>query len=408
MSAPMRSFAADAAHAGQMWQRAAATEHSTDRTEHTHGMLPERRIASDGRAYTYAEFMQWYGSHAKKVWERSAAEPLSSEGIRLQCYICHAPPERFCMRCERRVCRLHSIYQPRPMIPMVCVNCAGRAPIPRPGGNDGHDDDHDETCCSFQLCVIDDQDINDDEIPDGMSTCVNATCHDQCSSPVPMSIEEIASQARRLSLPALEAQTAVTELLANQADFVHAPRDATQLLPTSAQSSNTMFIQQHATDTSTFTATEHDTAIATATGLLQCIECERVLCNTEDLAFVWRCNKAECVEVYLMLKPENAVPATFIRSHLTEKQAMASWECECGFKLCNTRAVAVGKAAMTAFKSSSIMLCGERFLGQKSQWTSLYNQPPFNAIEVRSKDTFDGHHSINECHCYRAWQGTRF
>ena len=83
-------------------------------------------------------------------------------------------------------------------------------------------------------------------------------------------------------------------------------------------------------------------------------------------------------------------PATFIRSSVTEKGARASWQCACGFKFGDTRAVAVKKAAMTAFKSSSVMLCGHRFTGRKSKWPSIYNQPPFNAIEVRTRDTFFG------------------
>jgi hypothetical protein len=36
------------------------------------------------------------------------------------------------------------------------------------------------------------------------------------------------------------------------------------------------------------------------------------------------------------------------------------------------------------------MLCGQRFTGRKSQWPSIYNRPPFNAIEVRTRDTFFG------------------
>ena len=94
--------------------------------------------------------------------------------------------------------------------------------------------------------------------------------------------------------------------------------------------------------------------------------------------------------MHLMLKPEKQEPATFIRSLDTEKGAIASWRCKCGFKFGDTRAVAVKKAPMTAFKSSSVMLCGQRFPGKKSQWPSIYNKPPFNAIEVRTRETFFG------------------
>ena len=130
------------------------------------------------------------------------------------------------------------------------------------------------------------------------------------------------------------------------------------------------------------TATEHS--------VMQCVVCERPLCGAEDLAFFWRVNKQGGKEVHLMLKPENEKPATFIRAPTTEKGAMASWQCACGFKFGDTRAVAVRKAAMTAFKSSSVMLCGQRFPSTKSKWPSIYNRPPFNTIEVRTRDTFHG------------------
>ena len=130
------------------------------------------------------------------------------------------------------------------------------------------------------------------------------------------------------------------------------------------------------------TATEHS--------FMQCVECERPLCGTEDLAFFWRANKQGGVEVHLMLKPENQVPATFIRTLVNLDGAIASWKCTCGFKFGSTRAVAGRNAAMTAFKSSSVMLCGQRFPGRKSQWPSIYDRPPFNAIEVRTRDTFFG------------------
>jgi len=123
---------------------------------------------------------------------------------------------------------------------------------------------------------------------------------------------------------------------------------------------------------------------------MQCVVCEHPLCDTEDLAFFWRANKQGGVEVHLMLKPEIQVALTFIRAPVVEKGAMASWQCTCGFKFGDTRAVAVRKAAMTAFKSSSVIMCGQRFTGRKSQWPSIYDRPPFNAIEVRTRDTFFG------------------
>jgi hypothetical protein len=31
------------------------------------------RVAADGAAYTYADFEQWYGAHARQMWEGAAA-----------------------------------------------------------------------------------------------------------------------------------------------------------------------------------------------------------------------------------------------------------------------------------------------------------------------------------------------
>jgi len=214
-----------------------ATEHSDSRTLQSNDVLPERRIAWDGTAYTYTEFVNWYGTHARPLWEGAAA----------------------------------------------------------------------------------------------------ATEHSESST--------IATHA----LPALEPQAAVG---------TERGRDAT----------------------------EHSISRM----ILQCRDCARRLCGTEDLAFFWRANSQGGVEVHLMLKPENKEPATFIRSPVMEKGATASWQCACGFKFGDTRPVGVNKASMTAFKSSSVMLCGQRFTGRKSKWPSIYDQPPFDAIEVRTRDTFFG------------------
>jgi len=124
-------------------------------------------------------------------------------------------------------------------------------------------------------------------------------------------------------------------------------------------------------------------------GLLQCVECQGPLCGTEDLAFFWRYN-GKGTEVHLMLKPENRQPAAFILSPVTEQGAAASWRCACGFKLGDTRAVGVKKNLMTSFKSASVMLCGQRFPGKKSKWPAIYDQRPFNDIEVRTRATFFG------------------
>ena len=86
MSLPDRRVAADGtaytytdfvqwygAHARRMWEGAAATEHSHNSTLQSSDVLPEQRIAADGTAYTYTDFVNWYGMHADQLWERAAA-----------------------------------------------------------------------------------------------------------------------------------------------------------------------------------------------------------------------------------------------------------------------------------------------------------------------------------------------
>ena len=86
MSLPDRRFAADGAaytytdfvqwygaHAGQMWEAAGATEHSRSRTPQSSDGLAARRIAADGTAYTYTDFVDWFGTNAGQLWERAAA-----------------------------------------------------------------------------------------------------------------------------------------------------------------------------------------------------------------------------------------------------------------------------------------------------------------------------------------------
>ena len=94
--------------------------------------------------------------------------------------------------------------------------------------------------------------------------------------------------------------------------------------------------------------------------------------------------------MHLMLKPENPVPAAFKAIEVPEKGALQSWTCACRAKLGDTRPVAVNRAAMTAFKSASVILCGQHFKGKKSKWPAVYNEPPFDRIEVRDRDSFRG------------------
>jgi hypothetical protein len=61
-------------HRGAIIHRgAAATEHSHSRTPQSSDVLAARRIAADGTAYTYTDFVNWYGTCAGELWERAAA-----------------------------------------------------------------------------------------------------------------------------------------------------------------------------------------------------------------------------------------------------------------------------------------------------------------------------------------------
>ena len=120
------------------------------------------------------------------------------------------------------------------------------------------------------------------------------------------------------------------------------------------------------------------------TGSMQCPECNQVLCGTQELAFFKRVNKMQGLEVHLMLKPEiKDMPPDIILMPACEQGAVASWQCTCGHKLGDTRNVGPRKAAMTAFKSSSVKLFGQLHKSKKSQWPRIYAHPPFNGIEVR-------------------------
>ena len=265
----------------------------------------DRRFATDGSAYNYADFVEWYDAHANQMWESAAAtEHSESSPVAIDALPALEQQAAFTTTGKR------------------WLENATEMQAASSGCNDAH-------------------------------TAVQSECG---------------------------------------GDW---PRDATEHSPgekaLSAHASNALVGPQEVHENSLAPMSASLTDNPQATGLLmQCIHCERPLCGTEDLAFFWRANKQGGVEVHLILKPENKMPVTFIRSPTTEKGALASWECACGFKFGDTRAVAVKKAAMTAFKSSSVMLCGQRFPGRKSQWPAIYNQPPFNAIEVRTRDTFLG------------------
>ncbi len=141
-------------------------------------------------------------------------------------------------------------------------------------------------------------------------------------------------------------------------------------------------------------AAEHSLQAPSLT--LQCPACKRVLCQTSDLAFVRRVKQNHGVEVHLMLKPENDILDTFkptADGNTAIRQAPQtgtpkSWSCACGAKLGHTRPATVNRAHMTSFKSADVMLCGHHFTGKKSKWSAVYNTPPFDCIETRTRDTY--------------------
>jgi hypothetical protein len=141
-------------------------------------------------------------------------------------------------------------------------------------------------------------------------------------------------------------------------------------------------------------ATEHarQVLVAPAPALpgLQCPMCKRELCQAHSLCFFRRINPQGGVEVHLMLKPEAPVPPTFVRAPEAEKGATQTWQCACGAKIGDTRPIGPSKAAMTAFKSSSVMLHGQHHTAKKSMRPRIHDSPPFNDIEVRSRDSFHG------------------
>ena len=90
--------------------------------------------------------------------------------------------------------------------------------------------------------------------------------------------------------------------------------------------------------------------------VMQCPACKRVLCQSSDLAFFHRVNKAGRTEVHLMLKPENAVPPTFIAAAARfPSRGLQTWMCVCECVLGDTRPVADRHSVMTAFKPASVM-----------------------------------------------------
>ncbi len=123
---------------------------------------------------------------------------------------------------------------------------------------------------------------------------------------------------------------------------------------------------------------------------LQCPACKRELCQTRELCWFYRRNVQDAVEVHLMLRPEVPMPQTLVRATEAKQGVAQSWQCGCGTEIADSRAVGPRKAMMTAFKSSKVMLYGQRYTGKKSMWPSIYNTLPFNNIQVRTRDTFHG------------------
>ena len=369
--------------------------------------LQDRRFAADGTAYTYLEFVQWYGAHAGQMWVTSEARtrnhtPQSSE-FEDCCSVAAATEhsESFSIAADvlpalepqpaatRRCSTQADFVQTHDVRSWGCRDATRHSALGNPTETQGSSSGSNEPRTAVKTICVNDLSRDATEhspMEDAYSRWVAL----QISMATDERWQENTTEPQASSAACIETCTAV------QSDCVgDQPRDATEHSPWEkalpAHAGNTFCVPQDAHEHALVLMPASSTASPQATGpLLQCVDCERPLCGTEDLAFFWRANKQGGVEVHLMLKPENKEPATFIRSPVTEKGAMTSWQCACGFKFGDTRAVAVRKAAMTAFKSSSVMLCGQRFTGRKSKWPSIYNQPPFNVIEVRTRDTFFG------------------
>ena len=353
--------------------------------------LQDRHLAADGTAYTYLEFVQWYGAHAGQMWVTSEARtrnhtPQSSE-FEDCCSVAAATELSECFSIAADVL---PALEPQPAATR-CRDATEHSALGNPTDTQGSSSGSNEPHTVVKTICVNDLSRDATEhspMEDAYSLIMLRAL--QISMATDERWQENTTEPQASSAACIETCTAV------QSDGVgDQPRDATEHSPWEkalpAHAGNTFFVPQDAHEHALVLMPASSTASPQATGpLLQCVDCERPLCGTEDLAFFWRANKQGGVEVHLMLKPENKEPATFIRSPVTEKGAMTSWQCACGFKFGDTRAVAVGKAAMTAFKSSSVMLCGQRFTGRKSKWPSIYNQPPFNAIEVRTRETFFG------------------
>jgi len=353
--------------------------------------LQDRHLAADGTAYTYLEFVQWYGAHAGQMWVTSEARtrnhtPQSSE-FEDCCSVAAATEhsESFSIAAD-----VLPALEPQPAATR-CRDATEHSALGNPTDTQGSSSGSNEPRTAVKTICVNDLSRDATEhspMEDAYSLIMLRAL--QISMATDERWQENTTEPQASSAACIETCTAV------QSDCVgDQPRDATEHSPWEkalpAHAGNTFFVPQDAHEHALVLMPASSTASPQATGpLLQCVDCERPLCGTEDLAFFWRANKQGGVEVHLMLKPENKEPATFIRSPVTEKGAMTSWQCACGFKFGDTRAVAVGKAPMTAFKSSSVMLCGQRFTGRKSKWPSIYNQPPFNVIEVRTRDTFFG------------------
>jgi hypothetical protein len=343
--------------------------------------LQDRRLAADGTAYTYVEFVQWYGAHAGQMWVTSeartrnhtpqssdfenwygpsaAAATEHSESSSIAADVLPAPEPQ--PAATRRCSTQADFVQTHDVRSWCWRDATEHSPLENPTETQGSSSGSNEPRTAVKtICVSDLSRDATEHSP--MEDAYSRWAALQISMATDERWQENTTEPQASSAACIETRTAVQSDCAGDR-----PRDATE----------------HSLSSST--------ANPQATGrLLQCVDCRRFLCGAEDLVFFWRANKQGGVEVHLMLRPENKEPATFIRSPVTEKGAMASWQCACGFKLGDTRAVAVNKGPMTAFKSSSVMLCGQRFTGSKSKWPSIYNQPPFNAIEVRTRDTFFG------------------
>ena len=237
--------------------------------------LPDLRFAADGAAYTYAAFVQWYGVHARRMWEGAAATEHSHSRT----------PQSSDVRPERRIAAdgthagqlwegaaatEHSessfigtdalpALEPQAATTRRCSTQADFVQMPRDATEHSPMEDAYSRWVALQISMATDERWQENTTEPQASS---AACIETCTA---VRIDCVGDQ----------------------------PRDATEQSPWEkalpAHAGNTFFVPQDAHEHALVLMPASSTASPQATGpLLQCVDCEHPLCGTEDLAFFWR------------------------------------------------------------------------------------------------------------------------